>query len=263
MAPAFTRREALGSAGLALATAVAGCGWDTSGGEDATSTSTEAATDATETAVSIPGIEEGAVADSRELALAHEDVLRTRSGRIVGTEVEIDRSTGEAVRSGAIRTDIDGDWIRSVAVRTHPAMPPERVLYTEGEEFYRRVRVDGEWEASRFDPASSALAVADLTGRSRISTLVSGMRVVGPDPEVEDRYLLRETEAGAVDPDEETDVQYREHVVVDTHGLCHEWDRTILDRDVEPARWIHSGRRLEGLLETSVSRPDWVDDIEE
>lgn len=278
MTRSSTRRDALRTVGaLSTAAVLAGCGWD-DGASTATPDATPSATPPPTEAGGepqpgsdeIPGVEDGVVASARDLSIAHEDTLQDRSGRLVKTTVETNRETGESIRTGVSRVDVDGERVLAVAVGERLLIggtDARREVYAEADDLYVRTLVDDEWDAHRVDPGSGGLHVGDLTGRTRLESLLLDVPVVGRDPDVDGQYVLRRTgsgdESSSDDQDDIATEWFRVHATVDEHGLCHDWGQ-LVDEVRSGTRQRYSFEaRVEGLLETTVTRPVWVDEIGE
>lgn len=274
-----TRRTAVRTgAAVLFSVALAGCGDDEpDGGSDTPADSDRYGTngsddDATDRGggpnetnaecPDIPGLQDGRITDARELGIAHETVLGRRSGTLRQTTTLLDRETGTVDRAGLLSTAVDGDRIRARITGDHLYVgqePERRELYAADGTAWAATFVDGDVTVERLDPGSAVIRPPAVTGRYSIEGQLFGHELVGSDPlEAGDgRYVFRD--GGRGEPDDETE-WYRASAVVESTGLVHEWSRTIdADWGAGPQR-DQAEWRVDGLLETTVEEPAWLNE---
>lgn len=245
----LSRRSVLrAGGGLALAASLAGC----TGGLDATASAEDG----------IPGVEDGEVTDKHAFANAHGDSLAARSGTVEWTRASFDRDTGDPETHSVWTVRVEGDRVHAdVAGRTLFGRPDvDRREFYFGEDsttIFQRTRGDGEWEAKSFEPQAMALSKGDFTGTSTLE--IVDLREIGTET-VDGKELSRFGDTTRTRDDSEA-VWYSAQALVDDDALVHSFQQTLDGTG-------RNGRRfdewhLADLDETTVERPDWVDEVGE
>lgn len=245
----LSRRSVLrAGGGLALAASLAGC----TGGFDATASAEGG----------IPGVEDGEVADRHTFANAHGDSLSARTGTVEWTRASVDPDTGDPETHSVWTVRVEGDRVHAdVAGRTpFGRSDVDRLEFYFGEDstaVFERRRADGEWESRASEPQEFALSKDGFTGTSTLELV--DMSEVGTET-VGGEKLHRFSDASRA-PDDEEAVWYSIQALVDGDALVHSFQQT-LDGTRESGRHFDEWHLVD-LDDTTVERPDWVDEIGE
>jgi len=253
----LTRRRALRTvAALSAGSLLTGC----IGGSRGEDNPTDTASGDEISPNSIPGVESGEVVDSHTLSAAHQDELAERSGTLVWSRTRLDRKTGETVRSEVLQTSVEGDTVHATAAGNYLWTSPDsdrREVYIEGTDRYLRDRAGEEWSSRKVDTDSSSPQTSDLVGRDVIGTTAGTSEYVGHES-IDGSVRHRFTNGGDV---EEEEGQFHLSILIDDAGLIHNWSQTLdfiedNDRLRETSQWI-----AREIGNTSIERPNWVEEI--
>lgn len=243
----MTRRSIIQSgSALALTAILAGCADDSGGVVKASS--------------NIPGVEDGEISDNHTFANAHSDQLATRSGTVEWLKISLDRETGDAEKHTLYNVRVDGGQVHAVISGRNMIAAPEKdrqEVYFEGNTVAIRTRTDGKWDAVSVERQKASLSKGSLTGKSQLES--ASMSKVGTET-VDGEELYWFSDAGRNKRDEHSKWS-KTHALVDARGLVHNFQKAFDDGERNnraSQEWI-----ISDLGETSVERPDWVDDAEE
>lgn len=238
-----TRRSVIrAGASLALATTIAGC----SGAIDRSSSES-----------SIPGVEDGEVVDSHAFATAHTDQLAARSGTLEWARVSLDPETGDPETHSIWTVRVEDERVHAVvtgrASFSGTAEGGLEFYYGDDTTFYR-TRTDGEWTAgSNEQPPVSR---GTFTGRSDLE-IVTLRREGTETVDGQELYRFSNVERGTENGRTEwISIQ----AFVDEDALVHSFQQTV-DSDSANTRRFDEWH-VAHLDDTTVERPDWVDEVD-
>lgn len=232
------RRSVLHGSALALATIAAGC----TGSSERDAGTNEG----------IPGVEDGKITDTHELATAHSDQLANRSGTVKWTKVSLDPETSNPETYALLTVRVEGGRVHAaVTGRTSfSGTDADRLEFYYGEDTsaYRK-RINGEWKMG--EKGQLAINKGKFTGRSTLES--ASLSKIGTETAYgETLYRFSNVESS---PDSERLTWTSVQALIGENGLGYNFERTLAGNDTRRVDEWH----LRNLNETTVQRPDWVE----